>query len=251
MKVSQDKKLETRRKLVNTAADLFVVNGFDRTTMKQIAREAGIGDATIYKYFPSKDKLILGFYDVRGSDAMKTYQDADGLEDYSFSEKLQLLVDTYLEQLMGDREFVEITLKQFFKSPISLLKDELTVAKAYKKEFAALLSSLEEDNNYPEIPMQGMLATLLTDYLLAVTLYWMKDDSEEFSNTTQLVDLSVNLIDSVLQSGLINKAMDMCGFIIKTHLLRGVSNCGNILSMMQGVKTTMDKHIKDEEYNQG
>ncbi len=236
MRVSKDKKAETRRKLVDTAADLFVEQGFDGTTMKQIAREAGVGDATIYKYFPNKDKLILGFYEVRGADALSVYESTDGLDEYSFNEKLQLLVDTYLEQLMADREFVEITLKQFLNSPLLLLKDELTVAKTYKTVFASLLAELEDDVNYPEIPIQGMLASLLADYLLAVTFYWMKDDSDEFANTTQLVDLSIGMIDTVLQSGLINKTMDIFGFMIKTHLLRGVSNCGNIFSMLQGFK---------------
>ena len=244
MKVSKEQKAETRRSIVNAAADLFVLHGFEKTSMKQIAREAGVGDATIYKYFANKDKLILGFYDTRGADAIEIYRNTEGLDEYSFSEKLQLMVDTYLEQLLVDREFVELTLKQFLKSPISLLKDELTVAKSYKEEFLCLLNDLSESEQYPDIPMPTMLATLLTDYLLGMTFYWIKDDSEEFSNTTQLTDLTINIIDSVLKSGLINKFMEVAGFVIKTHLLRGIMEGGNILSMMQEFKTTMNEHIQ-------
>ncbi len=244
MKVSLEQKLETRRKLVNAAADLFVINGFDKTSMKQVAREAGVGDATIYKYFPNKDKLILGFYDIRGADALEAYRNTDDLESYTFSEKLQLLIDTYLEQLIADREFVDLTMKQFLKSPIALLKDELSVAKAYREEFKNLLDGINEENDYPEIPMQTTVATLLTDYLLGITFYWMQDESEDFGNTTQLTDLSIAMIDAVLKSGLINKAMDVAGFIIKTHLMRGMCGSSNILSMVQEFKSTMDAKIK-------
>ena len=241
MKISKEQKLETQRKIVSAAADLFVLNGFDNTTMKQIAREAGVGDATIYKYFANKDKLILGFYDTRGADALAEYRNTDDLESFTFAEKLQLLVATFLEQLMADREFVELSLKQIIKSLITLLKDELEVAKSYKQELTTLLSNLDHDEAYPDIPMQGMLATLLTDYILGITFYWMKDDSKEFSNTTQLTDLSIGIIDSVLKSGFINKAIDMAGFIIKTHLLRGLSSGGGLLNMMQEFKDTLAK----------
>ncbi len=242
MKVSQEQKHATRRQIVNAAADLFVLNGFDKTSMKQIAREAKIGDATIYKYFPNKDKLILGFYELRGADALEAFHNTEELKSYSFPEKLQLLVDTYLEQLMADREFVELSLSQFLKSPIALLKDELSIAKSYKQAFQELLNELDDNDDYPDVPMQSTVATLLTDALFGITLYWMKDESEAFSNTTQLCDLSIGVIDSTLKSGLINKAMDIIGFIIKTHLMRGMFSGGNIIAMMQDFKSTISEH---------
>lgn len=244
MKISKEQKRETQRKLVNAAADLFVLNGFENTSMKQIAREAGVGDATIYKYFANKDKLILGFYDTRGADALAEYRATSDLDTFTFAERLQLLIDTFLEQLMGDREFVELSLKQILKSPITLLKDELTVAKSYREEFSTLLSELSDHEDYPNIPMQSTIATLLTDYVLGITLYWMKDDSEEFSNTTQLTDLSIGIIDSLLKSGIINKSMEMAGFVIKTHLLRGLAHGGGLLTMMQEFKQAMGPHVK-------
>lgn len=239
MKVSREKKAETRAALVSAAAELFVEQGFEHTTMKQIARRAGVGDATIYKYFPNKDKLITGFYDVRGAAALDEYKCTEGIEEYSFAEKLQLLVDTYFEQLMADREFIEITLTQLIKSPISLLKNELTVAKLYQAEFESLLAELQDDPDYPDIPFTNMAAALLTDCMLGLTVYWIKDESEEFSHTTQLTDLCITMIDTVLKSGLLGKAVDVIGFIVKTHLLRGLLNGGSLLSMMQSLNKNM------------
>lgn len=240
MKVSKEKRAETRRTLVRTAAELFVNQGFDATTMKQIARAAGIGDATVYKYFPNKDKLVLGFYEVCADDALQKYRNIDGLDTYTFPEKLQLLFDTFLEELIADREFVQISVSQLLKSPISLFRDQFKPALAYKAEFTELLEQLAENDAYPAIPMQSLVAGLLTDYLLIVAFYWLKDDSEEFAHTTQFCDLSVSMIDSVLKSGLINQAMDILSFFIKTHLLRGLSSSGNMLKLFQEFKGAMD-----------
>ena len=243
MKVTEQQKQETRRKIIASAADLFVLQGYDQTSMKQIAREAGIGDATIYKYFPNKDKLIIGFYEVRAEQALEVYTNTEELETYSFQEKLQVMTDTLLEQFMADREFVSLSLNQLLRSPVSLFKDQLSVHKLYKEKFEQLLEELEQSEEYPEVPMRSVIAGLLTDYLIGIVFFWMKDDSEEFVHTTQLVDMSVGLIDSLLKSGLVNKSMEMVGFIIKTQLLRFLSSGGSMMGMLQEMQSTMKKYV--------
>ena len=248
MKVSQEQKQETRRKIINTAADLFVTDGFDETSMKRIAKEAGVGDATIYKYFPNKDKLILGFYDLRGEEAIKIFHETEDIESYSFQEKCQLIIDLHLEQLMGDREFVEITLKQLLKSPITFLKDELKVATAYKSLFLELLNELDADEQYPDIPMPTLIAGLMTDALLGLTLYWMRDDSEEFNSTTQFSVIAIGIVDSLLKSGIINQFMELFGFLIKSYFVRGLCQGGNLISLMEEFKSTMNQHVKSTSH---
>ncbi|MGW1507155.1 TetR/AcrR family transcriptional regulator [Streptomyces mirabilis] len=49
----------TRAQIVDTALDLFLDQGYDETTMEQIAAKAEVGTTTLYRYFPSKDLLIL------------------------------------------------------------------------------------------------------------------------------------------------------------------------------------------------
>lgn len=47
----------SRDKICNAALSLFTKSGIKSTTTKQIAREAGISEGTIYIYFKSKDEL--------------------------------------------------------------------------------------------------------------------------------------------------------------------------------------------------
>ncbi len=47
---------ETR--LLDAAADLFVHYGYDKTTVSDIARQAGVSKGAIYLHFPSKDALF-------------------------------------------------------------------------------------------------------------------------------------------------------------------------------------------------
>lgn len=49
----------TRKQIIDVALDLFLEQGYDETTMEQIAERAEIGSSTLYRYFPSKDLLVL------------------------------------------------------------------------------------------------------------------------------------------------------------------------------------------------
>lgn len=49
----------TRRQIAEVAVTAFIEQGYDETTMEQIAEAAEIGTSTLYRYFPSKEQLIL------------------------------------------------------------------------------------------------------------------------------------------------------------------------------------------------
>ncbi|HSU13977.1 MAG TPA: TetR/AcrR family transcriptional regulator [Longimicrobium sp.] len=54
---------ETRRKLYRTAINLFATRGYEETTLREIAAEAGASPGLLYRYFPSKRAVVLALYD--------------------------------------------------------------------------------------------------------------------------------------------------------------------------------------------
>ena len=48
---------ELQTGLISTATSLFAVNGFTGTTTEQIAKAAGVSEALLFKYFPTKHAL--------------------------------------------------------------------------------------------------------------------------------------------------------------------------------------------------
>ncbi len=56
------KKLETRQRIIKIAMYFFRKQGFDSTTMEQIADEVDISKATLYNYFPVKESIISEYW---------------------------------------------------------------------------------------------------------------------------------------------------------------------------------------------
>lgn len=53
-----EKKQQTREKILHTAVDLFRRNGFDSTTVQEITEAAQIAKGTFFNYFPTKESLM-------------------------------------------------------------------------------------------------------------------------------------------------------------------------------------------------
>ena len=55
----EDNKTAVRAKIVAAAAELFGAKAYDAVQMDDVARAAGIGKPTLYRYYPSKEELFL------------------------------------------------------------------------------------------------------------------------------------------------------------------------------------------------
>ena len=55
----EENKQRTRSALERAAAQLFAEQGFGATTVRDIAAAAGVGERTFFRYFPSKEDLVL------------------------------------------------------------------------------------------------------------------------------------------------------------------------------------------------
>jgi len=58
------RRITSRAELEQVAFDLFDQQGFERTTIDDIASAAGIGRRTFFRYFPSKNDLPWGDFDA-------------------------------------------------------------------------------------------------------------------------------------------------------------------------------------------
>ncbi len=59
-----------RRDVLAAAWELFAARGFGRTSMRDLAAEAGVSTATIYAHFPTKQELLRALVEERWQEAL-------------------------------------------------------------------------------------------------------------------------------------------------------------------------------------
>src|SRR5260370_3352973 len=95
----------TSARILDVALDLFRRMGFEQTTMRGIAAEAGVSLGSAYYYFESKEDLVMAFYE-RAIEAM-----IPGMEDAltgsdSFEGRVAAIMEVKFEYFRPNRAFL-------------------------------------------------------------------------------------------------------------------------------------------------
>jgi AcrR family transcriptional regulator len=94
----------TRERILDIAVDLFTTQGYDKTSLRQIAERLGFSKAAIYYHFASKEDILMALH-MRlhdfGSEALSTF----GTGDASIG-MWAALMDRLIEQIMEHRALV-------------------------------------------------------------------------------------------------------------------------------------------------
>jgi AcrR family transcriptional regulator len=98
-----------RRQILHHAFNLIRDQGFKTVSMRDIAREAGINEALIYRHFPTKEALLLAV--VREIiDQQPVHSATPAWDKEDFKAQLQAFVKFYLEKTLGDPSTLRIIL---------------------------------------------------------------------------------------------------------------------------------------------
>lgn len=98
------KKAETRQAITDAAVKLFSDKGFEKTSIEDIARGAGIGKATVYTYFSTKDEIFLAYCDEELEDSFAQFT----AQNFKNGELIDQLVDFFMIKfrfITQNREF--------------------------------------------------------------------------------------------------------------------------------------------------
>lgn len=64
-------KEKTRDRIINSAKKLFAEQGYQKTTIVDISRQAGLSEAALYEYFQGKEDLLLTIPDLWVSELLR------------------------------------------------------------------------------------------------------------------------------------------------------------------------------------
>ncbi|MCL5062443.1 MAG: TetR/AcrR family transcriptional regulator [Nitrospiraceae bacterium] len=106
----------TKDKILETALKLFSQKGYLGATTKEIAKEAGIAEVTLFRHFPSKEKLF--------ENVISTYSFLPALKDLlpevegmSYEKALNVIAKRFLETLSSRKDLIQIMHSEMHRYP--------------------------------------------------------------------------------------------------------------------------------------
>ena len=206
----------TRALLAKTAFDLFEREGFERTTLRRIASVAGVSLGLLYRYYPSKDALVIELYEQVSHQFCERARE---LPPGTWTMRVLYLVRSALEVLAPHREALRAMVSSLTVPPghpLFIPGGQASQVRVQEMFVDAVAGATDAPPDARRFGRQLYLAHL------GVVLGWLLDRSpnQEASTTgLALLERWAPLVSGLLSSGMLSGMVGPVGEIFELAML--------------------------------
>jgi AcrR family transcriptional regulator len=189
---------ETGLRILDAALELFRQEGFDTATMRDIARKAGVATGAAYYYYPSKDAIVMGFYQ-RSNAEMQPKIEAALSEVNGLEKRLREVIRVKLAHFAPNRGVLRALLRNGAdpKHPLSPFSPQ---TKEIRDIDIAWFRRILVDCGV-RIPrdLEPHLPGVLWFFQMGVIFFWVIDESANQTRTERLLDLAAKSVTALIR----------------------------------------------------
>jgi AcrR family transcriptional regulator len=184
-RVLTPKARRTRERILGAALALFAERGYEATTMRDVAREAGASLGLAYRYFASKEEFALALY-MRLAEESEEWA-REGLAGGTIAERFEWAMVAKLDQVSPHRGPLAALLTRALdpNSPISALGEGTSAVR--EKMGGVFLEVVRGASDAPREKQARELGKVLYSLHLAILLSWFHDRTPGARATRDLV----------------------------------------------------------------
>ncbi len=151
---------DTRRLILDTALRLFATGGYHGTSMRVIAREAGISPGLSYKYFESKEAILREIMREHAG-ILQAMPPPASLVHASLSEIVRTIAHTFSGLVRDNKEYFRLFWNLMLQAEVSAgPRDEIKdMLKAFRANTEEVMSLVRPD--YSPARVNGIMSTVL------------------------------------------------------------------------------------------
>jgi len=109
--LTDEEQQRRRKEIFDASVHLFLEKGFTETSMREIAKAAGLGKSTLYDYYKSKDEIMVSYFE---EEIKKITIHAEEIiqANSTIAEKLRKIMQMHLGYLVDSRQiFLKLSLE--------------------------------------------------------------------------------------------------------------------------------------------
>ena len=181
-----------RQRLYRIAIRRMAKRGYESTTLRDVATEAGVSVGLLYRYFPSKQAIIIALYEELSADFTRV---AAAMPRGRWRDRFTFALKTSLEVLAPHREALRTLTPVLVADPKegvfaeSAAFSRLRVQGVFEEAVAGATDA-------PAASLARAVGRLLYLVHLAVLLWWLLDKSTDQRATGTLVSLIGQMLPS-------------------------------------------------------
>jgi AcrR family transcriptional regulator len=182
----------TKDHLYAVAMGLITERGYEATTLRDIAKEAGVSVGLLYRYFPSKQAVITALHD----ELSQAYaRQAEDMRPGKWRDRFLFAMNTSLHVLEPHRVVLRALIPVLVCDPDDgVFAEQTSFARARVQ--SVFEKAVLEATDAPKQPLAQALGRMLYLVHLAVLLWWLLDRSTRQRATSMLIATTEQLLPS-------------------------------------------------------
>lgn len=168
---------QTRERILDAALVLFRERGFEETTMRAIAEEAGVAVGNAYYYFRAKEHLVQAFYERTHEEHLEASREVLERE-RTLQKRLLGVMRKKIDTAMPYHQLSAVLFRTAAdpRNPINPFSKE---SEPLRQRATALFAEVLEgsDVKVSNRRLKAELPNLLWLYHMGIVVFWIHDDS--------------------------------------------------------------------------
>lgn len=181
------KKIQTRQAIRRAAYRLFAAQGYDATPIDQIAEAADVSPSTVFRYFPTKEDIVLtDEYDPVIEEALRS-RPAD---EHPVESMRRVLVASLRHLIRAESE--DIALRTQLLRDVPAIRGRMAETQAESHRIVRTVLAERTGKPADGLELRVITSAVLTALHEAV-MYWV--DTGQTEDLEQLVDTTLDILD--------------------------------------------------------
>jgi AcrR family transcriptional regulator len=201
-----------RERLYDIAMRLIAERGYEATTLRDIAKEADVSVGLLYRYFPSKQAVVLALYDRLSAEYARQ---AEKMPAGKWRDRFLFALSTSLDVLKPHKMALRALTPVLVGDPEEGIFAASTAFSRLRVQ-GVFEEAVTQAADAPKPPLAAAVGRLLYLIHLAVLLWWLLDKTAGQRATASLVSLTRRLLPS---AALALRVPPVRGFVISVDEL--------------------------------
>jgi AcrR family transcriptional regulator len=195
--MSLTEKVDKRAHILAVAEQLFADNGFDGTSVRDIAQLANVNLAMVSYYFGSKEKLLEALIEDRAGYTLGILEELNKNQTLTPWDKIDRLVEFYVEKIMNNYRFHCILSQQYNQTRSTEIKELIIKIKSRNlEEIKKVIADGQKKKMFRKVDVELTMASVLgtlTQVVNSKTLYSRLMKIDETDDATYRKKMSTRL----------------------------------------------------------
>lgn len=169
----EEKKRETRKRIVEASLQLFSEQGYESTTVAQITDMAGVGKGTFFNYFQSKEEILCDLQGFWAVDEIKKLYEQPG----PYVPRIREMMVELVKRMNLNRPLCKVMLLGPLSSPFNLANQNEILTTVYEAAVPVIRVAQAEGEFDPSYTPEELVRMAVQSFF-GCLLFWAMEQGE-------------------------------------------------------------------------